>query len=149
MSRSEAETIEKVLTSRSESDTTNIGEEFAKSVNVGDIICLYGDLGAGKTQFVKGFARHFDVDPQIVTSPTFSIIQEYQGRVAIYHFDFYRIKAPEEAIEIGVEEYFYGDGVCIIEWPQRLKAILPDDCLNIKIEQTGPDTRLIRLPKRA
>ena len=149
MSQIEAEIKERKLTSRSETDTIKTGEEFAKSVDVGDIICLYGDLGAGKTQFVKGFATYFGVDPKIVTSPTYSIIQEYPGRVAIYHFDFYRLKSPEEAIEIGVEEYFYSDGVCIIEWPERLETILPDDCLSINIEQTGPDTRLIRLPKRA
>jgi len=136
----------KTLTSRSEEETMEIAEEFAKSVDVGDIICLDGELGAGKTYFVKGFARAFDIAADEVTSPTFSIIQEYQGEIPLYHFDFYRLGKTDEALEIGVEEYFYSNGICIIEWPDRVKALIPEHSIHIKITQTGPDTRSIHIP---
>ena len=117
--------------------------KFAESINPGDIICLAGDLGAGKTHFVKGFVQAFEIEPEQVTSPTFTIINEYSGKLPVYHFDFYRVNDPAEAIEIGAEEYFYGNGVCIIEWPGRIAQILPDTIQTISITSTGKTTRKI------
>lgn len=138
--------MEQTLISYSEKETMDLAKVFAKSVDVGDIICLEGELGAGKTHFVKGFVSAFGIDPNDVTSPTFAIIQEYYGEIPVYHFDFYRIEKKEEALEIGVEEYFYNDGVCIIEWPDRVKDLIPEQSMYIKIKQTGPTTRLIQMP---
>ncbi|MGF1671081.1 MAG: tRNA (adenosine(37)-N6)-threonylcarbamoyltransferase complex ATPase subunit type 1 TsaE [Balneolaceae bacterium] len=138
--------MKQIQMSHSEDETMNIASEFAKSVDVGDIICLYGNLGAGKTQFVKGFVREFGINPDVVTSPTFSIIQEYIGTIPVYHFDFYRLEKPEESLEIGVEEYFFGNGVCIIEWPERLEGFLPEHCIRIEIKQTGLSTRSLEIP---
>lgn len=138
--------MKQTLISHSEKETMDLAKTFAKSVDVGDIICLEGELGAGKTHFVKGFVSAFGIDPDDVTSPTFSIIQEYHGEISVYHFDFYRIKKKEEALEIGVEEYFYNDGICIIEWPDRVKDLIPEQSKFIKIKQTGPETRSIQMP---
>ena len=138
--------MEQTCISYSEKETMDLAKVFAKSVDVGDIICLEGELGAGKTHFVKGFVSAFGIDPNDVTSPTFAIIQEYYGEIPVYHFDFYRIEKKEEALEIGVEEYFYNDGVCIIEWPDRVKDLIPEQSMYIKIKQTGPTTRLIQMP---
>lgn len=116
---------------------------FAETTSPGAIICLEGDLGAGKTHFVKGFVQAFGIDPEQVTSPTFTIINEYKGKLPVFHFDFYRVKDFSEALEIGAEEYFYSDGVSIIEWPERVKEILPDTIQTISITSTGRNTRKI------
>ena len=92
-----------------------IAERLGKLVNKGDVICMVGDLGVGKTTFVKAFAVGLGVD-DYVTSPTFTLINEYEGRIPLYHFDVYRISDTNEMEDLGYEEYFYGDGVCAIEW---------------------------------
>lgn len=127
--------------SNSEAETHQIAREFANRIVPGDVICLNGNLGAGKTQFVRGFVDGFGIDSTIVSSPTFTIINEYEGPTPVYHFDFYRLEHYGEALEIGAEEYFYGDGVCIIEWPERILELLPPDCLNITIKSTGKNKR--------
>lgn len=114
-----------------------IGEESKP----GDIICLKGELGAGKTHFVKGFVQAFGISPKTVSSPTFSIIQEYSGSLSVFHFDCYRLEDPREALEIGAEEYLYGDGVSIIEWPERIEAILPESVKKIQITPINSTTR--------
>lgn len=127
--------------SNSVEETCRIAKTFAKTVKQGDIICLEGDLGAGKTHFVKGFVEAFGVKRNAVTSPTFTIINEYKGSIPIYHFDCYRLESIEEALEIGAEEYLYGDGVCIIEWPERIQTILPKHSKKIIIKTTAPESR--------
>jgi tRNA threonylcarbamoyladenosine biosynthesis protein TsaE len=134
--------MKKVL-SKSVEETLDIAREYAKTVNPGDVICLEGDLGAGKTHFVKGFVELFGLDGNVVSSPTFTIINEYEGTIPIYHFDCYRLENPEEALEIGAEEYLYGSGVCLIEWPDRITEILPVSCKRIKIKSLTPDSREI------
>lgn len=131
------------ITSSSEKETMNAARSVGKKVRAGDVICLKGDLGAGKTHFVKGFVQAFGIDPASVTSPTFSIINEYSGTLPVYHFDFYRLENPQEALEIGAEEYFYGDGVSIIEWPERIEPLLPDNAIWIHITSTNSKTRKI------
>jgi tRNA threonylcarbamoyladenosine biosynthesis protein TsaE len=129
--------------SNSVEETIRIAREFAAVVHSGDVICLAGDLGAGKTHFVKGFVEAFGLSGNVVTSPTFTIINEYDGTVPVYHFDCYRLEAAEEALEIGAEEYLYGTGVCIIEWPERIKDILPKHSKWITIKTISPESREI------
>lgn len=129
--------------SSSEEETFRIAKAYAKGVKPGDVICLEGDLGAGKTHFVKGFAEYFGVDRNEVSSPTFTIINEYDGDLPIYHFDCYRLEHPEEALEIGAEEYLYGTGICIIEWPEKIEALLPAHAKRITLTSVSPDKRRI------
>ncbi|MEX0994630.1 MAG: tRNA (adenosine(37)-N6)-threonylcarbamoyltransferase complex ATPase subunit type 1 TsaE [Balneolaceae bacterium] len=131
--------------SHSEEETLRLAEKIGKQSVAGDVICLSGELGAGKTRFVKGFVRAFGLDPTQVTSPTFTIIQEYSGTLPVYHFDCYRIENVEEVLEIGAEEYFYGDGVSIIEWPEKISAVLPEHAIRIEIEVTGRNSRTIKI----
>jgi tRNA threonylcarbamoyladenosine biosynthesis protein TsaE len=135
--------MDREVVSHSVEETIRIAEEFAGTVKPGQVILLEGDLGAGKTHFVKGFVRAFALDPDVVSSPTFTIINEYEGTIPVYHFDFYRIENIEEALEIGTEEYLYGTGVCIIEWPSRVQEILPDDALTVRITTIAPEKRKI------
>ena len=119
----------------SEEETRQIGYELGEKAAKGEIYCLQGDLGVGKTVFTKGFAQGLNITEHI-TSPTFTIVNEYHsGRIPFYHFDVYRIGDVEEMFEIGYEEYFYGDGVCLIEWAELITDILPDDVKWIKIEK--------------
>lgn len=129
--------------SLSEDETYKIAKEFAASISSGDIVCLKGDLGAGKTHFVRGFVEAMEIHRDEVSSPTFTIINEYDGTIPVYHFDCYRLKHYSEALEIGAEEYFYDDGVCIIEWPERILELLPEGCIFISMEVTGKKERTI------
>ncbi len=108
-----------------EKDTDRFGRRFARLVLPADVLALRGDLGAGKTRWVKGLAAGLGIDPDDVGSPTFKIIGEYHGRLPLYHMDFYRLKSVEEAEGIGVEEYFYSEGICAVEWADRLEGIIP------------------------
>ena len=127
-------------------DTAKIGEDLAKNAKPGDIFCLSGNLGAGKTVFAGGFAKGLGIDSD-VTSPTFTILNEYHdGRLCLFHFDFYRLEDPNELFGIGYEEYFYGNGVTLVEWPERAKELIPKDANFIKIETdyvSNPDFRRI------
>jgi len=130
--------------SHSEEETFRIAKEYARQSKPGDVICLEGDLGAGKTHFTKGFVTAFGLEKDVVSSPTFALINEYQGdNIEIFHFDCYRLEEIQEALEIGAEEYFYGDGICIIEWPERIRAILPSHSKTVTITSTGPTEREI------
>ncbi|WP_340105884.1 tRNA (adenosine(37)-N6)-threonylcarbamoyltransferase complex ATPase subunit type 1 TsaE [Rhodohalobacter sp. 8-1] len=130
---------------KSEKATMDLARKMGEKAKPGDIICLKGELGAGKTHFVKGFVTAFGISPEAVSSPTFSIIQEYSGTLPVYHFDFYRLENVQEALEIGSEEYFYGEGVSIIEWPERVEAILPEDVKQIHIASINRSTRKITI----
>jgi len=136
--------ISKVVTTSIE-ETLRAGEQFAAGLNPGDIVQLRGDLGAGKTHFVKGVARFFHIPEEEVQSPTFSIIHEYQGRIPLYHVDAYRLNRPEEALEFGLEEYLYGDGICLIEWPEKIASLLPDTCRVVEIAHIDQDKRQITI----
>ena len=117
----------------SEKETKDIAYNIAKNAKKGDIYCLSGDLGVGKTQFSKGFSKGLLINEEI-TSPTFTIVNEYDtGRLPFYHFDVYRINDVEELYDIGYEEYFFGNGVCLIEWAELIKDIIPKNAIWIKI----------------
>lgn len=125
----------------SEAETMDLAERFAAGLNAGDVVCLQGDLGAGKTYFVKGIAREMGIDPDKVHSPTYTLINEYYGRLPLYHFDWYRIDTEGQALEIGAEEYFYGDGVSVIEWPEKIQGLIPEQAVWIKIELLNSSKR--------
>jgi tRNA threonylcarbamoyladenosine biosynthesis protein TsaE len=110
----------------------------------GDFLALTGELGAGKTQFAKGIAEGLGVDPSVpVTSPTYTLLNIYGGRVPFYHFDLYRLHGGQDLLDLGFEEYFHGDGVCLVEWAERLQDLLPEDHLLITMSHDGADHRII------
>ena len=134
--------------SYSEEQTKDLAYKLGQKAKPGDIYCLTGDIGAGKTIFSKGFALGIGIrDP--ITSPTFNIVNEYAvNEITFYHFDVYRISHLEEMEEIGYEEYFFGRGICLIEWADLIRDILPDSASWISIERDvskGPDYRRISL----
>ncbi len=119
---------------KNEDETRAFGLELGASLRKGDIVALIGDLGTGKTALTKYIAEGLEIR-ETITSPTFTIVQEYrQGRLPLYHFDVYRIGDPEEMYELGYEEYFYGDGVCVIEWADLIEELLPEYTKVIRIE---------------
>ena len=124
-----------VYESFSEEMTFEIGKKLGEKADKGEIICLEGDLGVGKTVFTKGFAEGLNIEENI-DSPTFTIVQEYtEGRLPLYHFDVYRIGDISEMDEIGYEDYFFGEGVCLIEWASRIKELIPESAICITIEK--------------
>jgi tRNA threonylcarbamoyladenosine biosynthesis protein TsaE len=114
--------------------TEKIGNQIGKLVNKGDIICLMGNLGTGKTHLTKGIAKGLDIQDHI-TSPTFNIVNEYEGRIKLFHFDVYRVNDPDEIAAIGFDEYIFGDGVSIIEWANYIEELIPEESLKITIEK--------------
>ena len=137
-----------VYESNSASETFDLGFKLGEACVAGQVYCLNGDLGVGKTVFTQGFAKGLGIDEPI-NSPTFTIVQVYEeGRMPFYHFDVYRIGDPYEMEEIGYEEYFYGDGVCLVEWGQLIDELLPKDCKFVTIEkdlEKGFDYRKITI----
>lgn len=125
-----------------QSQLEELAEKLGGLVKPGDIICMTGDLGAGKTTFTQAFAKGLSVE-DYVTSPTFTIINEYHGRIPLYHFDVYRLNHISEMEDLGYEEYFYGRGVCVIEWASLIEEVLPKDRLWIEIKVTGVESRSI------
>ncbi|MCR5324912.1 MAG: tRNA (adenosine(37)-N6)-threonylcarbamoyltransferase complex ATPase subunit type 1 TsaE [Lachnospiraceae bacterium] len=124
-----------IFESNSAQETFDLGKGLGEKAVPGQVICLDGDLGTGKTVLTKGIAAGLGVDEPVV-SPTFTIVQIYeQGRLPLYHFDVYRIDDPDEMEEIGYREYFYGNGLTIIEWSELIEDILPKDALRIRISK--------------
>ena len=119
-------------------ETWAVAAQLAEQVKPGDIVCLYGELGAGKTTFCQGAFKVLGVKEQ-VTSPTFTIVHEYMGRLPVYHFDVYRVHRAEELFEIGYEEYFFGKGVCFIEWAELIEELLPENCIQVFMSYSEED----------
>lgn len=140
--------MQKELSSESPEQTVALGEEFVREVEAGEVVCLRGELGAGKTHFVKGMARGLGIPAGDVLSPTFTLIHEYQGETPLYHFDCYRLESPEEALQIGAEEYFYGDGITVIEWPERIAGLIPPDAIWVTIDIPDKKTRKFVIGKK-
>lgn len=128
--------------------TTQLGINLGRLLNAGDIVCLTGDLGTGKTHITKGIARGLNIDDNI-TSPTFTIVNEYDsGRLKLNHFDVYRVSDPDEVYAIGFDDYIFSDAVSVIEWANYIEEILPEDLLHIRIEKDlskGEDYRKITI----
>ena len=134
-----------VIESMSAEDTKQFAYSLGKTAAAGDIFCLSGDLGAGKTVFAKGFAQGLNV-MEDVTSPTFTIVNEYCGRLKLYHFDVYRIANSDDMYDTGYEEYFFGEGVCLVEWAETVKGIIPPNAVWIQISKDlakGENYRII------
>lgn len=130
---------------RNKEDTEKFGEKLGKILKSGDIISLTGDLGAGKTTLTKSIGKGLEVEDYI-TSPTFSLINEYKGRVDVYHFDVYRLDDIESLYDLGFEDYFYSDGVTIVEWGNKIKELLPPDVINIHIDKgEGLEERIVTI----
>lgn len=121
------------IISRSVKETMRIGKAIARKLRKGDIICLFGEFGSGKTVLAKGIAQGLGIRKEKVISPSFVLMRQHQGKLALCHFDLYRLKSPSEILALGYEEYFYGDCVTIIEWADRLKRLLPKESLKIEL----------------
>ena len=137
-----------IIESFSEKETREFAKSLGENAKEGQVYCLIGDLGVGKTVFTQGFAEGLGVEDW-VNSPTFTIVQEYRdGRLPFYHFDVYRIGDPEEIYEVGFEDYVYGEGVCLIEWANLIEDILPLDAITVRINKDlnkGFDYRRIEI----
>jgi tRNA threonylcarbamoyladenosine biosynthesis protein TsaE len=128
------------------SDTQKLGQRLAQALFPGAVVALIGPMGAGKTHLVKAIAEGLGIrNSAAVNSPTFVLIQEYDARLPIYHFDAHRLATAAEFADLGVHEYFHGDGVCLVEWADKFPALLPADHLEIRIEATGPTRRKFAL----
>jgi tRNA threonylcarbamoyladenosine biosynthesis protein TsaE len=135
-----------VFISNSVDDTVSLGERVGRLALPGDFIALTGDLGAGKTHFTQGFARGIGIDPDIcIASPSYTLMNEYHGRIPLYHFDLYRLTGDDDVRDLGFEEYFNGRGVCVVEWADRLCQELPGAYLKVDFVRSGETTRTIEI----
>lgn len=133
------------ILSNSPNETKQIGQRFGRRLKKGDVVALIGELGAGKTCFIQGVMKGLDVLRKDITSPTFVLMNIYKGKVPVYHFDMYRINNLKEVEELGYEEYFYGGGVAVIEWADRIKKLLPKKCIKIYMKIAGDKKREIKI----
>ena len=126
------------------SEISSAAKQFVAAMGDNTIFAFYGHMGAGKTTFIKAICEELGVD-DVVTSPTFAIVNEYTAAdgTPIYHFDFYRIKKLEEVYDMGYEDYFYGDGLCFIEWPEMMEELLPDGATKVQITENPDGTRTV------
>lgn len=129
-------------------ETKEFGRWFGAWVEVGDVLALYGELGTGKTVLVKGLSETLGVEEN-VESPTFTIVGEYEGRIPLYHMDLFRLSSLEEILRIGYEEYMYGDGVCAIEWAEKIQQLLPERRVDIRLFHVAEDERKIEVIPRS
>lgn len=136
------------ILSDSPGKTKKIGERLGRSLKKGDIVALIGELGSGKTCFTQGLMKGLGVKINKVTSPSFVLINEYSGRLPVYHFDIYRLNNIKEVTMLGYEEYFYGDGVTIIEWADKIEELLPKGCTRVYLRIVGKDEREISIRNR-
>ncbi len=126
-------------------ETLNIGKLIARRLNKGDIICLFGGLGSGKTVLTKGISQALGVKKDQVTSPTFVLIREYEGKIPVYHFDLYRLNLVEDVLDLGYEEYLFAEGVSVIEWAEKLGRFLPREFLKIELRVIGERKRKLKI----
>ena len=135
-----------VFQTKSSSETIRIGKEIGGFLLPGDVLALAGELGTGKTQFIKGVAEGVGIKKSTyVSSPSFTLINEYPGKIPFYHIDLFRLTSEKEAEGLGLEEYFQGNGITAIEWADRIPSLLPEELLWIKIHYTGEHTRTIEM----
>jgi len=136
-----------IVRTASAAETVRLGERLGAVAQAGDLICLWGELGAGKTQLSKGVARGLGID-DTVNSPTFVLMSEYAGRLPLFHVDLYRLADAADALAGGVVDERQSDGVTVVEWPDRMGVVLPAARLDVEIEGTGDEERAIRLTAR-
>ena len=135
------------LTSKSEDETKRCAERLAARLKAGDIVFLQGDMGAGKTTFVKGLAQAFKVSELKVNSPTFVLMNYYKGKVPLYHFDLYRLENPKALDTLDFDDYFYGEGISLIEWPERLGEHKPEQYYLVELKHKSEHERLITMSR--
>ena len=133
------------IISGSTEETMALGKRLAGHLKSGDIICFFGDLGSGKTTLIKGIAEGLKIDQGKVSSPTFVLMNAYEGRLALFRFDLYRLEDIQGISSIGYDEFFYGNGVSVIEWADRLGDFLPEEYLRIDMKHKALDERVIQL----
>ena len=132
------------FTSASPAETQTLGRRFAQNVAAGSVLALQGELGSGQTQFTKGLVEGLG-SQAVVTSPTFTIIHEYGGgRLPVYHFDFFRLDDRARVTQLGLDDYFFGDGVCVVEWADRFPELIPSQAQWIQFEMQSPERRVIK-----
>ncbi len=129
------------ITTDSLDETRRLGERLGRILKDGDIICLHGELGAGKTSFTQGIAKGLNVAKAFITSPTFVLVNEYKGALPLYHIDLYRLNNIAEVEDIGLSEYLKGEGVTVIEWAEKGVELLPEERLSVYLENLGGDKR--------
>ena len=129
-----------VKITKSREETIKFAEEYGKTLRGGDVLLLDGEMGAGKTVFTKGIDLALGINAEI-TSPTYAYLNDYDGK--LYHYDCYRLSYGEDAEALGLTEYFYGNGVCVVEWSENIADVLPDNCKRVKIEKIDLNTRKI------
>ena len=134
--------------SKSVTSTLKIGKVISRHLQPGDIILLSGSLGAGKTVLAKGIAQGLGINKDKVVSPSFVLLRAYKGKHPLHHFDFYRLKIPADILALGYEEYFYSEGITVIEWPERLKFLLPKEFLKIKLSAKAANSRVLEFIAR-
>lgn len=132
------------LKTASAAETERVGEHLGRSLGAGDVVALFGDLGAGKTTLVKGIARGLGIDDE-ARSPTFTLIHEHRGHLPLYHLDLYRLDGGQDVEALGVEEYIYGSGVTVIEWADRMRHLLPPERLDVELCIAGDSERQLIL----
>jgi ATPase, YjeE family len=128
----------------SEEETVLLGKKLGEKLKKGDVVALDGTLAAGKTYFTKGIALGLKIQEEI-TSPTFTVISEYSGRLPLYHMDIYRLAGEEDFLNIGAEDMLYGNGVCVIEWSEKIREILPKNTISVKISINSNNSRSISI----
>lgn len=134
------------LSSDSPDKTYTWGTVLGALLNRGDVVALVGELGAGKTTLTQGIVRGLGVaEDRYIGSPTFTLINEYEGRVPVYHLDFYRIEFPSEVVQLGLEEYLEGDGVAIIEWADKIEALLPEEHMMVRLAYVDYSVRTLEI----
>ena len=131
-----------------EKETVILARTLAKLLRAGDVLCLYGELGSGKTTFTKGIAQGLRISPVKVNSPTFVLMNAYAGRLPLYHFDLYRLDDIKELFNIGYDEFLYGQGIAVVEWAEKLKTLRPKEFIKVELQNTGPTRRHIIVTAR-
>lgn len=132
------------IISKSVNNTLAIGRVISRNLQLGDIICLFGQLGSGKTVLTKGIAQGLRIKKEKIISPTFVLIREYKAKFPFYHLDLYRLKEPRDILNLGYEEYLYNEGITVIEWADRLKYLLPREHLKVELFIKSDSQRLIK-----
>ncbi|MBQ4270952.1 MAG: tRNA (adenosine(37)-N6)-threonylcarbamoyltransferase complex ATPase subunit type 1 TsaE [Clostridiales bacterium] len=135
--------MRKEFETTSPEQTEELGREIGRRLKPGDILSLDGDLGAGKTVITRGICAGMGLDPSDVQSPTFTIVNEYEGEVPLFHFDTYRLSGEDDFLASGLDEYFYRDGVCVIEWGSVIDGLLPEDAIRIGIFGSGSERKIV------
>ncbi|MDE6086663.1 MAG: tRNA (adenosine(37)-N6)-threonylcarbamoyltransferase complex ATPase subunit type 1 TsaE [Muribaculaceae bacterium] len=140
----------KTIEIRNLQDLERAADEFVPLMDDASVIAFYGDMGAGKTTFINALCRRLGVTEDVANSPSFSIANEYRSDTTaelIYHFDMYRLNNLEEALDMGIEDYFDSGALCLIEWPERIEELLPDDALKVKLGVNDDDSRTMQIAR--